>query len=160
MVVKHLVLNFVSPADRNLLAGPDERMLWRHARKLGGAALTPAITRAALAAERAAVAYQTKLVRPEWLARYLAGYLRLMIDSTPARVMRHGGLLYERVGAIHMQVDGETIDEIDLGAMIEGLRCQYSARLPNYEEVKARFDEWHGSTLAKRRASGLWVGKR
>ncbi|KAK7962921.1 uncharacterized protein PG986_003746 [Apiospora aurea] len=40
ITVRHVVLNFVSPADQSLLAGPDDRTAWRaaleHARRSGG----------------------------------------------------------------------------------------------------------------------------
>ncbi|KAK7915216.1 hypothetical protein PG985_012919 [Apiospora marii] len=155
MVVKHLVLNFVSPDDPNLLAGPDERILWRRARRLGGTPLTPASTLATLTAEREAVEYQAKLGRPEWLAGLLASCLRMMINTTPRMALRHGGLLYERVGEISVKVDGATIEKIDLGAMIDRLSCHLSPASPRYEDVKVRFDEWHVSVLASRRAAGL-----
>ncbi|KAK8062001.1 hypothetical protein PG994_008367 [Apiospora phragmitis] len=103
IVVEHLVLNFVSPADESLLAGPDEKMKCRHARQYTGRAVGRA----------------------------------------------------RRVGTISVLVDGELIDRIDRGELIEGMPCRHPAGSPRYEQVKTAFEAWHEIVLENRKAAGL-----
>ncbi|KAK8043345.1 hypothetical protein PG993_005775 [Apiospora rasikravindrae] len=164
MTVRHLVLNFLSPADEGLLAGPGERSAWMASRRSrrtpsSGDADIPSVEGAAAAEGGAtAVDYQTKLMRPEWLAKYTRSHLRMLIWGTARLTLGYGRVLYERVGDIVFQVDGETVGTLDLGVLIDGMPCQHRRTSKHYDRINAEFQEWHKSVLENRRAAGLWVG--
>jgi hypothetical protein len=99
-------------------------------------------------------------MRPGWLADFVSGFMSGLLGMG-YHTARYGMIIYERIGAIEVCVDGVLKKEFDLSNRLAGLRFHTEADTfggvwPREERVPF-FWRWKKDALRKRREAGLPV---
>jgi hypothetical protein len=131
--VERLELDFIDPEETHRLPPKDDAIdIWR-------ARLLPTRRR------RWASSRDTdgpELLRPEWLARDLVGNMRSLFHMSHAGDMAaYVSKFHGRIGCMIFKVNGEVIDEIDVGQLLADLK----------------FDDSFGRVARERRVE-TWIG--
>ncbi|EFR00862.1 hypothetical protein MGYG_03866 [Nannizzia gypsea CBS 118893] len=99
------------------------------------------------------------VVRPEWLMKYLVGQLSCLLGMS-YHTSQYGSVLFERIGKIEIQLNGDTTREINLAERLEELdfshRMDTFGHLPADERIDA-FQRWKREVLQLRKDRGLPV---
>lgn len=106
------------------------------------------------------------IIRPEWLALTINHpFLKLL--SMGYHTAAYGGIIHERVGSVRFNVDGELLQEIDIGARLASLSFAPDAGHPRYttqtfghlsgEDRLRAFWRWKEKAVQKRKERGLSV---
>ncbi|OGM41681.1 hypothetical protein ABOM_009960 [Aspergillus bombycis] len=152
VTVKTLVLDFQS-AESELSFPPDEvdyRWWWRRQYRQDPRPGTEAGVNFELSDHK---------TRPEWFAKYLSGHIYALLGMT-YHTAEYGKILYERIGAIKVLVNGERNAEIDLADSLTRLDFSSGRDIFGYvttERELSAYREWKKETLARREQLGFRV---
>lgn len=98
--------------------------------------------------------------RPEWLAKYLLGQIGGLLCMS-YHTAAYGKILYERIGALRVVVDGEDFGRADIAGELAGL--SFDDEADTFGDVWPRenrlptFWAWKKETLARRQELGFPV---
>jgi hypothetical protein len=148
--VERLELNFIDPEETHLLPPEDDAMsIWR-------ARLEPA-RRSRRRSRRSRCSQNVErpeLLRPEWLARDLAQYIRSLFCMS-YHTAAYASKFHGRIGYMVFKINGEVTDEIDVGQLLADLGFNDSFGGVAREHRVEAWISWKEEAQELRRKRGL-----
>jgi hypothetical protein len=144
VTVDCLELDFLDPEDVTYLP-PEESIHAKHAARVKSShAYSP---------HREDRLEPTRMLRPAWLAENLSSEIRSLLGMD-GYFSGYGAILYEQVGKVVSKVNGEVLQEYELGKLLETLQCSEET-MRRSKKHECDLEEWKAKVLRERTEKGL-----